>query len=388
MIFKTKRSLSALLAVLICLPIIACTPKGGEAGSTDPLTSSEPTVTASAVTEAGSQPVGDPNVRKLSACATSVKRVGRTTVLSGITCDFTASGIEFEATVTGDLKIKVQTTGKEVYYTVFVDGVRLEERFRTKVGIDTITVGGFTGGRHQIRVLRQTEAQSSKSVLLELEFEGELIGPMADRELYIEFLGDSITCGYGNLIYGNPTDGSGAGDPIHQDGTAGYAFLAAEALGADYSIVSCSGIGVQNGYTSFPMSKFYRAESFFRDRIKDYDFSRARVPELVVINLGTNDQNKGSTEQGFKDGVRELVQTVWQNYGEDTPILWVYGMMNAGRIDWTREVFADMGGEAKGLYTVELPRNTGGAAGHPTAEAHETAADMLAERIRTILGLK
>ena len=295
----------------------------------------------------------------------------------GVFCDFTASGVEFAGKMVGDVTVTL-SCDRETYFTVFIDGVRVEERFRATSATKELTIATFAEeGEHHIRFLKQTEPPWSLCVLKDVKITGELGDAPANREYLIEFIGDSITCGYGNL--GNSSS-QNPGSAPWEDGTKTYAFLTAEALGADATVIGCSGIGIDKGWTSFSEKDFYPAISYYRDKTTTYlDF--IRVPDLVVINLGTNDQSRGSTEADFKAGVEALIKHVRSFYGEDMPIVWAYNMMGNGRFDWTRSVLADMGGEAAGLYSVELTQNNAGGGGHPNLDAQITAGEQLTKFI-------
>ena len=54
--------------------------------------------------------------------------------------------------------------------------------------------------------------------------------------------------------------------------------------------------------------------SYSRDKETEFDFANARVPDLVVINLGCNDTALGSPEGPFKSGVKELVDFIRTAY--------------------------------------------------------------------------
>lgn len=305
---------------------------------------------------------------------------GRTTVLeSGLACDFTASGIEFEGNIGGDVILKL-SCDRDTYFTVYIDGVRQEERLKANPNVSQLTVASFDEDSrdfHNIRILKQTEPQWSLSVLKSISVKGELDEPPANRELYIEVIGDSITCGYGNLNI----DGKSSSGALYQDGTQSYGFMTAEALGADCSIVGCSGIGIDVGWTEWSESDFYPQTSYYRDKTGNpYDFSSARVPDLVIINLGTNDNSfrgKGTEENNFKQGVRDLINYVRDSYGEDIPIVWAHNMMGGCCFEWTSVVLEEMGGESAGIYSIKLVANNAGGGGHPTLEAQKKAAEDL-----------
>ena len=116
----------------------------------------------------------------------------------------------------------------------------------------------------------------------------------------IEFVGDSITCGYGvddeNYEHHFSTK--------TEDVTKAYAYKAAEALNADYSMVAISGYGIISGYTEgdepIPeqtIPQYYDTLGFSyggfgasKPQDIKWDFTK-RQPDIIVINLGTNDSS-------------------------------------------------------------------------------------------------
>ena len=369
-----KRILSGVLALLMVLSMAACnTPEDNNT----PAESTEPTKETAVYAQQN---------YKLHEVTDQIKFLGRTGVVgNGITCDQTASGIEIEAYIQGEFSFTANCS-EDTYFTVFVDGIRLEQRFEAKGNFkDRKSVVGDLGemALHNIRIIKQTEANHSVATLKNIEFYGFLASKPKDKDLYIEFIGDSITCGYGNLwTKASPDPSDKSGTALYQDGTQGYAFLTAQLLRADVSIISCSGIGIDKGYTNqdgngYRMADFYAAASYPRTKTEKFDFAKARVPDLVVINLGTNDQSIGSAEADFKSGVKDLISFIRTSYGKDVPIIWVYGMMADGRYQWVKSVMDEMGGQSKGLYMVELIKNKEGGNGHPSATAHNIASQQL-----------
>ncbi len=308
-----------------------------------------------------------------------LKMIGRATVMSyGVACDQTASGIAFNAYVKGEMTVTASCTA-DTYFTVYVDDVRLDERFFISTSEKSFTLQfGNELVCHEIRVVKQTEAQLSLCVLEGMTFYGALDKAPANKGLYIEVIGDSISCGYGNLC------ANGTKDPQlakYEDGTQTYAYLAAEGLEADCSVVSCSGIGVVKGYRDFIVSDFYPLTCRYRSQTEKYDFNR--VPSIVVINLGTNDANKGAKEDDFKATLMYgLIEDIRERYNADVPIVWCYGMMGSGCADWAKDAINELGGEANGLYAVELPRDNSGGNSHPSAEAQAEASKILIDFLK------
>lgn len=307
------------------------------------------------------------------------KRFGRMTELeNGITCDFTASGVEFWGRMQGDITIFL-SCDRDTYFTVFVDGARQEERFyATETTKELLVASSLEAGEHTVRILKQTETQWSLCVLKSVSLEGYLYPAPENREFLIEFIGDSITCGYGNL--GNSSTPV-AGIASMQDGTQAFAFLTAEALNAEANIVACSGIGIAKGWTDMNELAFYQRTCYYRDKEKNYE-GNTRVPNLIVINLGTNDQDRGCEEQAFKNGMREFLTFIREFYGTDVPIVWMYNMMTYGCYTWARPILEEFGGESAGIYSVQLTPNKLGAGNHPELTAHYSASEQLVQFIK------
>ena len=142
----------------------------------------------------------------------------------------------------------------------------------------------------------------------------------------IDFIGNSITCGYGN-------DGLVC-FPTHysyetQNHYLFYAQIAARQLGAVAYIAARSGIGVYRNYngprTGTPDNRIdvqyeytmYAEKSAFRREggamNERWDFSRFQ-PDVVCINLGTNDLSTNNYDTTLlKQGYKKLLRMVRQH---------------------------------------------------------------------------
>jgi lysophospholipase L1-like esterase len=269
----------------------------------------------------------------------------------------------------------------EAYFTVFVDGVRSETRYKVNAGTNDLVIANIPeAGDHTICVLKQTEAMNAICSFTKLNMVGHLSTERepANRDLYIEFLGDSITCGYGNLCASNAEN---PGNAYNQDGTQSFAFLTAQALNADFSMVSCSGVGITNGYRPFTFDSFFAKHSYFRDQTTAY--TPSRIPDLAVINLGTNDRTKGTDTAQYQTDVGELIDQVRAKYGADVPIVWITNMMNDAYYPQLLSAINGKGGASAGLYLALLNNNRDGGNGHPNLAAHQLASEKLIEFLET-----
>lgn len=318
-----------------------------------------------------------------------IKIIGRyQSTLTGIACDFTASGIEFCGVMKGKVYVDVRCHSL-TYFTVFVDGVRQNKRHEVKGGRNAVTLAvanfGETEGEHTVRILKQTESKFSLAEFRRITLDGELVAPPENKDLYIEFIGDSLSCGLGNLATPSTSSASTA---KHEDGTYAYPFLTAEALGADYSIISQSGIGVADSWGD-DIIDYYTKLSYSRDKDTLYDFS-ARIPDMVVINLGTNDYHlnekfpEREVASRMKEETKELIKLIREKYGAEMPIIWAYDLVGNCMHDTVKEAIDELGGEGSGIYILKLTKNTGGGDGHPTKSGHVKAAEELTNFILSL----
>lgn len=374
-----------MLCLSICLiPLISCSGNGGEnpgSAESESTDGQEPTLEPGPVEPPKPvEPQGENYL--LSDVADQVRLLGRCAVADGaVTCDFTVSGFEVNVNATGSMTLTLDATA-QTYFTVFVDGKRQEKRLSVSAGENMqVELASFAQpGSHHIRVLKQTEAQKSLCLLKSLTFQGDLLERPADREWLIEFIGDGISCGYSNYHCIDGTPGAESAD--YQDGTIAYPFLTAKALNADCSVIGFGGMGLTAGTAGYNAADVYSKRSYLRSQTEDYDF--ARKPNLIVIDLGTNDALclSQTTKEEVKTAVKELIATVRALNGEYIPIVWSYNMMNNGCADWIKDAIKELGGEDNRLFMCELTRNNDAGDAHPSEYAHQSSADKLAAFIR------
>lgn len=121
----------------------------------------------------------------------------------------------------------------------------------------------------------------------------------------IEFIGDSITCAFG--VNGNETDHFSTSI---QDGTKSYAYLTAKKFDADYSIVAYSGFAILS------------AVSFTGERTPDTTLPP--IYDKLGFTFGSEFFSVGTNE--FDDGTYQLQNTTWNDYNKYNPDLIVINL--------------------------------------------------------------
>ena len=343
----------------------------------------------------------------------NVKLIGRTESSGDILlCSLSGTGFEFSfrgskllITVTGGNAADTpENEGNCARFAVYING----ERKADMVMDEAVKSFGLESDGEDyctVRFIKLSECAMSAGLCVSLSAEGE-VKPTAEKPLKIEFIGDSITCGYG------------VDDPVAEhkfktsteDFTRAYAYKTANLLNADYSAFSISGYGIISGYTTEEeplrthlVPPYYKALGFsyvaFEDGRKPqeipWDFSRF-VPDLIVINLGTNDASycKSIPErcQWYERDYVAFLKEVREN-NPTAKILCALGIMEDTLCDYVEGAAEKYSAETgdKEIYTLRFTPHDGslgyGADWHPSEATHEIAAEKAAEKIREIMGL-
>jgi len=149
----------------------------------------------------------------------------------------------------------------------------------------------------------------------------------ADKKLKFEFIGNSITCGYGTEV----TDRSPFNDST-SNFCHGFAYRTAQAFDAECMIVARSGIGIYRNYGDKDSASAYGCmpdnyEKLWLDSPHQWDFSKF-TPDVLFINLGTNDTWEMSSfnAEKYEQNFRKLMNSVTTHYPK-TPIVLLTGSM-------------------------------------------------------------
>ncbi|MFT7839311.1 SGNH/GDSL hydrolase family protein [Saccharothrix sp. BKS2] len=175
-------------------------------------------------------------------------------------------------------------------YDVQVDGTTVATLVTP--GRTTHRITGLTDAEHRVRLVKRTESPWAAGAFggFTAEPGGRLLAKPRARHRRIEFIGDSLTAGYGNT---STTRDCSANGGVARNTNTDLAFgpLTARALGADYRVNAQSGLGMVRNYNGGDPGVTFRT---YYDRVLQHlDESRRGHdgwrPQLVVIGLGTND---------------------------------------------------------------------------------------------------
>lgn len=347
---------------------------------------------------------------------------GRCRVMNPLPLFWTSSGIEM-VTDSTELYIDIETD-----YDVYEEWIRIEVdgfqmiRMALPRGKSTVTVfrGMVPGGKRHIKLFKEVQPmfddESAMLLISAVHGDGEFY-EVPDRKYKIEFIGDSLTSGEG--LAGSRRFHEWNGISFSTIGS--YTELTADMLDADYRIISQSGWGVYCSWDNVPYNTMPRVYDDYCSVIKgriserfktdeEYDFASWQ-PDAVVVNLGTNDEgaftnpawtdpktgirykqdiNDGGISTGrFEDAVISFLRDI-RLHNPKAHIVWAYGMVTDKLEPYISEAINRYKDDDRDelVSLVMLPGLRPewiGANEHPGVLSHRAAADVLAEKLRSVL---
>jgi hypothetical protein len=316
---------------------------------------------------------------------------------------FTNSTIEFyvkckskdKSVITASIGTERNGEVNDARLKVYIDDSREESLLVLNKEINDYTLATLTDNEtHKITIIKITEASMSYAKLNNITIEGGEILPLEpvdEKRMKVEFIGDSITCGYG--VYGAPNS------EFHikeEDGMLSYASIVSQSLNLNARYFSVSGYGVFVKYDGDPegiIPKVYPYTNYFIDEKEFYDFNEF-IPDLVVINLGTNDSghlHKEEIQKGFTTNYINLIKYIKSN-APNTKVLCTCGTLCTNAFPFVQKaVNQALNDGIRDLYTFELPyhdvEHDGMASGHPSIITHQKDAERLSAIIKDIMNI-
>lgn len=323
---------------------------------------------------------------------------------SGTGAAFNIEANHLEIQISGDSGAKLRKdNGSAARIVVFVNGERKLDEMILKQSQNFVVFDESETVKGEVQIVKVSESANSVAGISKIitDKNGK-ISPAEQKNLKIEFIGDSITCGYGvddldrNHHFATSTE----------DNSKTYAYKTAKNLNADYSMVSISGWGVVSGYTSGSknadsvLPKVYNKLGFTwgntfngkQPQSIKWDFSKF-VPDFVVINLGTNDASYTKGDQKKKQEFEKAYIDFLKMIREKNPnakIICTLGIMGDELFTSIENAVEDYSNETgdKNVFTLHFASqqmSDGIAADwHPSEKTHEKAANLLTSKIKEL----
>ncbi|HPI02597.1 MAG TPA: SGNH/GDSL hydrolase family protein [Candidatus Goldiibacteriota bacterium] len=278
------------------------------------------------------------------------------------------------------------------HYNVFVDGARMPVLVTQPKVKKYIVAKNLSRGPHSVIITKRTETYDGTGIFkgFILDKKAKVLAPPVKPSKKIEFIGDSLTVGYG--IEGpSVTCGEGT-EKKYKNNFLSFASVTSRVLGAQAHIIAISGRGLVKNYgdNAIPAEKplgYYYKNTIMNDPLTAWDF-KSWIPDIVVINIGTNDFSTQPvpSKELFEKAYLSLLKTV-RGYYPQAEIFCVTGPVTdaplSGYVKNTLKTFKDKKTHFASLSPV--PQELMGCDWHPNAEANRKMAEELVKQINSVM---
>jgi len=326
----------------------------------------------------------------------NIAYIGRVSFADPESPCFNYPGVEIRAVFEGT-SLGMMVKKNSGYFMVTIDN---GEPFKVESGKNNSIVtlaDDLSEGMHEVKVMLVYEAFQRNP-----EFRGFILDegktlPVAPvlPERKMEFIGNSITCGFGN----EDTDPDANFKDETENHYYTYAAATARAFDAQSMVVARSGIGIYRNFggpvtgSNDCLPAIYN-KTLFNDSRETWDFSRY-TPDVDCINLGTNDVGQSYDAGLLEEGYRSFLKTLRGNYPKAKIIFLTGSMLGGDRLRVVQTALDKVTDEAnaagdKEVYRFDMSPQDGklgyGAAWHPSKEQQLKGASELIPFIQQITG--
>jgi len=327
----------------------------------------------------------------------NIQYVGRIDFRNPDAPAFTYLGTQINARFEGT-SLKMKAKPMSGYFMVQIDGSQpYKVSFNAPKDSVVTLATALRDEAHEVRVMYAIEGYQRMPEFwgFGLDEGRKLLSPPHQPVRRIEFIGDSMTCGYGVETM-NAEEGFSDETENHY---YTYAALTARALKAQHVAVARSGIGVYRNYSGPKtgsadcMPRVYDQTLFGVGEVK-WDFAQY-TPDVVCVNLGTNDVSTDPYDKTMlENAYRDFYYTIRAKYPE-AKIVFLSGCMLVGRrlehVQFAMDAVvrqARLKGDVN-VYRFDMSNQTGelgyGANWHPSLWQHEKMAGELTAYLRSLM---
>ncbi len=288
------------------------------------------------------------------------------------------------------IDVRLKDPGGENRFAVVVDG-KAPTVIKTGPAAESYAIAtGLPDGEHDVAIYKRTETEFGTVQFL--GFVQPLVDTPSPYARKIEFVGDSITTGYGIDIEAD----FNCDVATDEDAYASYASIASRAAKAASSLVAWEGRGM---YRNFDGSMDGLMPQLWPRTLGDqasskWDFS-SWIADVVVVHLGTNDWVAGDPGQPFSDAYAAFLGQVRSRYPNAWVLCALSPMLSGSDRDGARQRINGVvnavksRGDAKVAFVEfaqQIDTDGNGCAGHPSDVTHRKMADVLAAALRSTIG--
>lgn len=260
---------------------------------------------------------------------------------------------------------------------------------------------GDKAERVRLRIVKLSENQYAYTAITRLITDSKaVIKRTEEKKKRIEFIGDSITCGFGNEGNAGDEFTTGTENPMKA-----YGALTAKKLDCEFNLVAWSGIGIISSWIPpeeevpntgvlvpkvYPYVDYGLFSKMGWSPNEKYDYEKDCC-DAIVVNLGTNDasytRDSSKHIHEFQEAYRDFLRYLRLTH-KNIPIICVSGAMTELLCDEIKaavETLRDTDNDDRIYYLRFAGPETEdgeGAVGHPSVRRHEKMAQQLSDWIR------
>ena len=327
----------------------------------------------------------------------NIQYIGRISFQNPDAPVFTYPGTQINARFEGT-SLRMKAKPMSGYFIVQIDGSKpYKVSFNAPKDSIVTLATALRDEAHEVRIMYAIEGYQRLP-----EFRGfgldegrKLLPPPAMPVRKIEFIGDSMTCGYGVETTDEKEDFSDETENHYYT----YAALTARALKAQHVVVARSGIGIYRNYngpktgSADCMPRVYD-RTLFGVETEKWDFTRY-TPDVVCVNLGTNDVSTDPYDKTMlENAYRDFYYSLRARYPESKIVFLSGCTMFGNRLEHLQFAMDAVVRQArlandKNVFRFDMSTQSGdlgyGAAWHPSKWQHEKMAAELTAYLRGLM---
>ncbi|MCR4795119.1 MAG: carbohydrate binding domain-containing protein [Ruminococcus sp.] len=342
----------------------------------------------------------------------NVNYINRNAVIDGVTW-LVQSGAAVEFNITSAKSASVVIKGDNAInngdnyrprYAVIVDDKIILDECLSKKEKAVELFSGDTPRNATVKVIHLSEANNGPIGISAINVVSDAASPVTptpEKELHIEFVGDSITCAYG--VEGK--DQYEGFKTSTENFMKSYAYLTAQKLGAEYSTACYSGYGAVSAYSGDGSRNTSGLIGSCYNNIGNTDgynipWSHSDHPvDVVVVNIGTNDHtyvSKDYDKRGpeFTEAYVELLASIHKAQPKAFIVCTVGTMGCAEMYPYIEEAIkqfkteTDIGDRIISYLSATQDMNNDGLGSdwHPTYATQQRSAAVLTDKICRLIG--
>ena len=298
--------------------------------------------------------------------------------LSTIEGEFEGGYISFS------LATDYDTSNHATFIKIYIDDTH--HKYKLKKGQSNIKID-VTPAKHTFKLIKLSESKRNFLAVKEICAE-KFVKVTNTRTLNLEFIGDSITTGYGILSRRK----NGKYNSKHQEPTYSFPYRVAEKLNANYNVIASSGHGIgKTKDADVSMIKLYENIDLYTntDKWNENNYQ----PQIDIVELGINDFIFFQTLSGeqYENAVakfeKDYIKFLKSLLAKKRKIVLVYGFFGFKNLKESIKNMYDKLG-SRDVYLVETP-NIGDIddlhAWHPGRRSNNITTKRLLKTINEIL---